>query len=90
MFIYLTTIYQPQMLSSAESYVRYIALGEIKIMSEVKGKCRDLFQFALSSEQKDKNLSRVRDLTKYETNNTDRRQTCYFVRQHTLQCHDSQ
>jgi hypothetical protein len=46
---YLTTIYPPQMTSSAECYVRFNALGEIERISEVKENGRDLFQFTLSA-----------------------------------------
>ena len=37
------------MLSSAESYVRFIELGEIERISEVKGSDRGLFQFTVAA-----------------------------------------
>jgi hypothetical protein len=42
-------MYPPQMLPSVETYVRFIALGEIDRISEVKENGRDLCQFTLSA-----------------------------------------
>jgi hypothetical protein len=51
------------MMTSADRYVRFIALGENGRILKVKVNGRNLFQllFRHSSEQKDENLSRERE-----------------------------